>query len=291
MVPPFPGGKIPRKPFARSSTYWANLGRRLSLFGSSRRRHENRTEGQKPKHWTGKIIDGKLRARIAFITDRALNNSEAAALTKIAKAKVPEFCMSMHTVQPNYIRRPLWLKHPDRDPLGNIETIGRVEQVHDVLVVPDDLDIQARWANAQGHNSDIADHPDAETAVRAIGSDNSIRSHLKSAVVHLLNANPIPMTTSFFDHAMAIVGKLQEMLDQHREEILANLAPHGRGWGDVLHYMPDNQFDWAMWCLNHPSILRRKTIRLIKEKPEEKAAEVTLEDICARVGHGHRACT
>jgi hypothetical protein len=33
------------------------------------------------KRWTGKIIDGKLYARIVFITERALNAAEAGALT------------------------------------------------------------------------------------------------------------------------------------------------------------------------------------------------------------------
>lgn len=234
--------------------------------------------------WTGKIIDGKMYVRIIFIADRTLNDSEAAALTLIAKAKVSEVCRSLRMVQPNYIRRPLWMEHPDRDPLGNIATIGRCEQANDYLAVPEDLPHQARWAKAQGHNVDIADHPDAETAVCATGSDNSIRSHLMSAVVHLLKANPCSEVTSFGDHSIAIVGVLQGMLDQHREQILANLAPFGRGWGDVMHYMPDNQCDWAMWSLKHPASLRRKVITLIKEKPQQKADGITLEAIRERVG-------
>ena len=39
-------------------------------------------------------------------------------------------------VQPNYIRRPMWMQHPERDPLGNISTIGRIEQTNDFLIVP-----------------------------------------------------------------------------------------------------------------------------------------------------------
>ena len=236
------------------------------------------------KRWTGKIIDGKLRARIAFITERALNDSEASALTKICKAKVPEICLSLHTVQPNYIRRPLWLKHPDRDPLGNIATIGKFEGAFDYLSVPEDLTTRARWSKAQGHHSDIADHPDAETAVRAAGSGDSIRDHLKSAVLHLVNANPISEVTSFSDHAIAIVDQLMQMLERHREEIVANLAPFKRGWADVLHYVPDNMIDWAVWLLEHPSALTRKTIKLTKEDaPQEKTDGVTLESIYERV--------
>ena len=258
------------EPWASTSFVW------FFSAGHGLERDEN-------ERWTGKIVDDKLRVRIAFITDRALNDSEATALTGICKAKVSKICLSLRTVQPNYIRRPLWQKHPDRDPLGDIPTIGWIKGENEFLAIPDNLAEKARWAKAQGHNSDIADHPDAETAVRAAGSDNSIRSHLMGAVVHLLNANPISKMTSFFDHAISIVDKLQEMVDQHREQILANLAPHGRGWNDVLHYLPDNQFDWAIWCLNHPSVLRRKSIKLIKEETEEKVDEVTLEAIYKRV--------
>jgi hypothetical protein len=60
------------------------------------------------KRWTGKIIDGKLRVRIAFITERALNADEASALTSILKAHAPELKIDAaitRTVQVNYIRR------------------------------------------------------------------------------------------------------------------------------------------------------------------------------------------
>ena len=101
----------------------------------------------------------------------------------------------------------LWTEHPDLDPLGDLPTIGRIKGKHEYLAVPDDLTQQARWAKAQGHNVDIADHPDAEAAVRGIGSDGSVRSHLMAAVMHLLIANPPPDVTSFADHAIAIVGQ------------------------------------------------------------------------------------
>ena len=83
---------------------------------------------------------------------------------------------SARRVQPNYIQRPHWVEHPDRDVLGDIPTIGWVKGTHDYLAVPDDLTHTARWAKAQGHSSDIADHPDAESAVRGIGSDGRVRA-------------------------------------------------------------------------------------------------------------------
>ena len=139
----------------------------------------------------------------------------------------------------------------------------------------------ARWARAQGHNVDIADHPDAETAVHR-GRQRRLDplQHLMRAVMHLLNDNPCPETVSFDNHAMAIVGRVAGHVRVHREQILANLKPFQRGWNNVLGYMPDNQLDWALWLLNHPSTLRRKTIRLIKDevlhKPEP---EITLDRV------------
>ena len=237
------------------------------------------------KRWTGKISDGKVRVRLCFITERALNADEAIALTNIFKVKVPQLDPSIsRRVQPNYIKRPHWVKHPDRDPLGDIPTIGWVKGRKESLAVPDDLARQARWARAQGHNVDIADHPDAEAAVRGIGVDGSIRSHLMSAVIHLINANPVPEVKSFADHSIAIVNQLLKMVETHREHITANLAKHHRPFSDIWQYLPDNQIDWAQWLLDHPGALRRKTIKLIKDKePHQEDEVVTLEAICARV--------
>ena len=115
--------------------------------------------------------DGQVRARIAFITERALNADEANALTIIAKARVPELDASIaRQVHLNYIKRPHWVEHPDRDVLGDIPTIGWIKGTHDYLAVPDDLTHTARWAKAQGHSGDIADHPDAEAPCAASAS-------------------------------------------------------------------------------------------------------------------------
>ena len=134
-----------------------------------------------------------LSVRIGFITERALTWGEASALTRIAKVNVPQLdpriCV---VVQPNYIKRPHWVKHPNADPLGNLPTIGRIKGKREFLAIPDDLAHTARWAKAQGRNVDIADHLDAEEAVCGIGSDGSVRSHLMSAVMHLLLDNDPP---------------------------------------------------------------------------------------------------
>ena len=92
-----------------------------------------RKTGSIRKRWTGRIVDGVMHVRLLFITDRPLNSREAIALTGIAKqhSGLPVDEAIARRVQPIYIRRPLSDEHPDRDPLGDIPTIGLIEGVHD----------------------------------------------------------------------------------------------------------------------------------------------------------------
>jgi hypothetical protein len=237
------------------------------------------------KRWTGNIDYGRMRVRIIFIAERPLGADEAKALTVIAKATIPEIDGSIvDRVHINYIQRPHWVGHPGRDVLGDIKTIGWIKGTHDTLAVPDDLTHTARWAKAQGHSSAIADHPDAETAVRAIGSDGAVREHLLAAVVHLLRANPVPEMVSFQDHAIAITDKLRAMVAQHRDEITANCVRCGRNKHTVDGLLQHADPDFALWCLNHPGMLCAKTINLGKEERTEKAAMERWR-IFARVAH------
>ena len=235
------------------------------------------------KHWTGKIIDGKLYVRIVFITERTLNEAEAGALTNIAKVFVPKLDTSIsRQVQPNCIARPRWVEHPNRDVLGDIPTIGWVKGTSDHLAVPDELTHTARWAKAQGHGTDVADHPDAESAVRGIGSDGRVRQHLKAAVEHLLRANPPPDVIGFADHSLDIASRLQGMVEQHREQIAGNLVAHGRRWSELHEYL-SKMSDYALWCLNHQAVLKRKTIKLAKQEQPKAHDQATREAIFARV--------
>ena len=242
-------------------------------------------EEEKEKRWTGKVGDDKMRVRLVFIAERPLTEREAVALTNIMKARAPELKLDRSvsfTTQPNYIRRPLWAEHPDRDVLGDIPTIGWVKGTRDCLAIPDDLAHQARWAKAQGQNVDIADHPDAEAAVRGIGGDGHVRQHLLSAVVHLLIANECPDAVSYADHSIEIVGKLRNIVERHRDEIVANLERHHRYWADVLAHLAD-MAKWAHWCLDHQGVLKRKTIKLEREERVEPDDAATREGIFARV--------
>ena len=247
---------------------------------------------EKKKLWCGTIDDSRIRVRLAFITDRALYWREAAMLTDIVKAAsgLPLDEAICRTVQPNYIARPRWDGHGVADVLGNIKTIGlqggstgittlKVAAAVPVtttttatVTVPDDLAHRARWAQAQGHGVVIADHPDAITAVQAIGSDGRIRQHMMAAIVHLLKANPPADHVSAIDHGLALADQLQAMVAQHSETITAQLATHGRSWGDIAHYVA-GMADWARWLIERPGALKRRTIRLTHEQPSEGAQQ------------------
>jgi hypothetical protein len=243
------------------------------------------------KRWTGNIDYSRVRVRIIFLAERALGADEAKALTAIAKAIVPEIDRSIvDRVHINYIQRPHWVEHPGRDVLGDIQTIGWIKGTHDILAVPDDLTYRARWAKAQGHSNAIADHPNAEAAVRGIGSDGEVRAHVTAAVVHLLRANQVPEVVSFQDHAIVIADKLRAMVAQHRDEITANCVRCGRSKHTVDGLLQHIDPDYALWCLNNLSKLHAKTIKLTKEERAETNT-ATREETFARVARSiERAC-
>ena len=151
-----------------------------------------------------------MRARLAFITTRALNEAEAAAMTALAKVKIPKIDPSISlVVQPNYIKRPLWSEHPERDVLGGIPTIGWINQAARISR-------RARRPRAHGALGEGAgtSQRDGQPPRRRDGGARHRqrrigRSHLKSAVWHLVAANPAPEVVSFADHAAAIVAELR----------------------------------------------------------------------------------
>jgi hypothetical protein len=217
-----------------------------------------------------------------------LNADEAKALTDIAHGLLPAIDKSIVArVHINYIRRPHWIGHPERDVLGDIPTIGWIKGTHDYLAVPDELTHQARWAKAQGHSSTIADHPNVEAAVRSVGSNGHLREHIMSAVVHLLRANPLPDGASNDDHSMDIANKLQSLIKQQYDAIDSNLQQHDRSWSHVDEYVSDMP-RFARWCLENQTALNHKTIKLIKEEQAKKAVETrkqSLDRVARNIRH------
>ena len=236
------------------------------------------------KRWTGRIVDGEMYVRLLFIGARPLYEDEVRALTTIAQVGVSELDPRIYlTVQENYIRRPHWVRYPNLDPLGDIPTIGLVRGACERLSIPEHLAHTARWAKAQGNGANIAEHPNAEAAVRAIGSDNDVRPHVQAAVIHLLIANPIPDVTSFHDHSINIIAKLRHMIAQHRKEISNNLVRNGRSTQVVDELLQHTKTSWPLWCLHHPKILRAKTIKLVKEERAKVDDQTTREASFDRV--------
>ena len=112
------------EPYTSTSCVWALS----ATHGLEIKDYECPTTGKKHKRWTGNIDYSRVRARITFIAERALNADEAKALTITAQAFVPELDRSIvDRVHVNYIQRPHWVGHPGRDVLGNIQTIGWIK--------------------------------------------------------------------------------------------------------------------------------------------------------------------
>ena len=204
---------------------------------------ETGPDDKKHKRWTGRVVDGLMYVRIAFLTDRPLNEAEASALTRIAQAhglKVDEsiarWCSPITSGG-----RAGW-----STPTATYSAIFRPSagsrERRTTLAVPEDLTTRAHWAKAQGHSVDVADHPDAESAVRGIGSDGRVRQHLKARSCTCCAPTRFRTCDSFADHSLNIVARLQAMIEQHHEKIAGNLVSHGRRWSEVHGYlaeMPD----------------------------------------------------
>ena len=227
-----------------------------------------------------------MRVRIIFITEPALNEAEARALTSIARVCIPEIDQRAYlATQINYIRRPLWVEHPDRDVLGDIPTIGRIKGTHDTSRrsrQPGAHSALGRRPKGTAARSPTTPTPRAPCAASAAMA--RCEPHVKAAVWHLLRANPVPEVMSFDDHSSNTIAKLQSMIAQHREVISDNLVRNGRSKHVVDELLAHTNPSWALWCLNHQGILHGKTIRLIKEeRPEGIEEAVTHEAIFARV--------
>ena len=194
--------------------------------------------------WNGELSDGKVRARVIFITDRPTTNDEAEAWLSNIPRDFKVDSSLQRTVQPNYISRPRWEGHAGEDPLGSIPTIGYVTGTREFLEVPYDMPERLKaYRAAGGAGGNFANHPDLETAILAIGSDGHTRAHIGSALGHLWRANREAT-------AEDLVGMLEKMCEEHRAEIEANLARNNDSWEHVAGYFPDNVMGMAQWWLD-----------------------------------------
>ena len=240
------------------------------------------------KHWTGKIIDGKLYARIVFITERALNEAEASALTNIAKVHVPKLDAAIsRLVQPNYIGDRIGWSILTATCLATSPSIGWVEGRPTISPFP----TISRTRHAGPRRRDTAStSPTTPTRRRRCAASaatdgcGSICWRPSSTCCSPIGARGRELRRPRRRNRR----QLQAMIEQHRAEIEANLARHGRRWADVLHYLA-GMADWAHWLLDHPAALNSKTIRLVKEERAKADANGDARgDLCTRRAH-HRA--
>ena len=210
------------------------------------------------KVWTGGLVLDLVRVRLGFLTSRPLVEAEAVALTNTVRSIIPQFDSAIsRTVQPNYIARPRWELHPDRDVLGAVPTIGWSQGEEDFLAVPnsDELAAYSRGRRAERHGGIIASYADADAAVMAIGKPlrgdgtGAVYQHLQAAARHLLAINPLPDGASLGSHVQAIVSALEQLIDEHRAEVSANLTRYGRSWADVREYLDADIGRWTQWLV------------------------------------------
>jgi hypothetical protein len=273
---------------ARSRAIWASTS--FIWFFTSKHGLELDENG----HWTGRIIDGSLRVRLIFLTVQELSQNEATALTEFTteKSGIDLDLAICRTVQANFVTRPYWGARPHHDVLGDIATIGWVQGTQD-RADTDALfrEMQDRAdpedAPRKGQISSIARHPDAETAVRRIGSDGHLRDHLKSAISHLVRTNPTPKGRSRREHSHNIAARLRSMVEQHREEIERSLAAHGRAWSTLEGYL-DRMPDLADWWLDlHNRLIKfSKQILAADNSITREESSVRVADITGRFYHG-----
>ena len=181
-------------------------------------------------------------------------------------------------MQPNYIHRPRWQGHRDRDVLGDLPTIGWMQGSAKLLAVADEIAKQQSTTQWSPGDSTIASHPDAEAAADAVGSDGSIRSHLMCAVGHMLQANPSANEES-------VVAELRDMVEQRRGKIEPALKRHGRKWIEVQNYFaPEEMARFATWWIerNRPQLKQGVVSAYSAESdPTAQPARDGLDDVFA----------
>ena len=259
---------------------------RVVLLGDARARARRAQALDRQRSATAMV-----RVRLAFITERALNAGEANALTKIAKAHRPaklDEAIS-RPVQPNYIQRPHWVGHPDRDVLGDIPTIGWVKGAQRISRRPRRSHAQGALGQGTGAQRDIADHPDAESAVRGIGSDGEVRPHVMAAVRASAARQPGAGRRELRRPRIAITDKLQEHDRAAPRGDRRQPRAHSRRWGDVPTTCRTACRTGRAGCSNHQA---RSSARPSSSSKEERAetddAGDARGDLRARRAH-HRA--
>ncbi len=206
------------------------------------------------KRWTGAYSD-TVRLRLWVLLDRPIDARTAEAWTAAMSGELGLDGAICRTVQMNYVARPR--TEAGTDPLApfiarGLGVCGLRDGLDDRVVVPGDIEAEARWSRAEGRSAGCASHPTAEAAILAIGRPTApggrpeIRSHLLAAVGHVARAE---WNARRSPTAEAVAAAVRREVLAHREVIEPILTAHGRQWGEVANYIGDDLARYTTWLV------------------------------------------
>ena len=206
------------------------------------------------KRWTGSYSD-TVRLRLWVLLDRPIDAKTAEAWTAAMSGQLGLDGAICRTVQLTYTARPR--TEAGTDPLApfiarGLAVVGLRDGLDDRVVVPEDIEAEARWSRAEGRSAGCASHASAEAAILAIGRPTApggrpeIRSHMLAAVGHVARAE---WNARRSPTAEAVAAAVRREVLAHREVIEPILTAHGRQWAEVANYIGDDLARYTTWLI------------------------------------------
>lgn len=245
------------------------------------------------KRWTGRYVGETARLRLWVLLDRPISSDLAEAWTLGMAGPLKLDASVSRTVQMNYVARPT--TDAGTDPLHpfiaqGIPVAGLRDGLDDYVSVPDGIEVEAKWARAEGRAFQCASHPSAAAAIAAVGmprqgdARGEIRSHLTSAIHHTVSAE---QKAQRHPSADTVAEAVRSQVLEQRETINVNLAAHGRSWGEVLAYLDGYHLEaYAQWLIDKGPSTRggdgggkRKTVRRIPQASTTHAHSINVVSI------------
>ena len=251
------------------------------------------------KRWTGGYVGDTARLRLWVLLDRPISSELAEAWTMGMAGPLKLDASVSRTVQMNYTARPT--TDAGTDPLHpfiamGIPVVGLRDGLDDYVSVPDGIEVEAKWARAEGRTVQCALHPSAEAAIASVGQPRQagargeIRSHLTSAIHHLVSQEQKAQRQP---SAGTVAEAVRSQVLAQRDAIEINLAAHGRSWGEVLGYLDGYHLEaYCQWLIDKGPSTRggdgggkRKTVRRVPRASNPHAHSinvVSIEEIRAK---------
>lgn len=245
------------------------------------------------KRWTGRYVGETARLRLWVLLDRPISSDLAEAWTMGMAGPLKLDASVSRTVQMNYVARPT--TDAGTDPLHpfiaqGIPVVGLRDGLDDYVSVPDGIEVEAKWARAEGRAFQCASHPSAAAAISAVGTPRQgdargeIRSHLTSAIHHIVSEE---QKAKRQPSAGTVAEAVRSQVLEQREAIEVNLSAHGRSWGEVLAYLDGYHLEaYAQWLIDKGPSTRggdgggkRKTVRRIPQASTAHAHSINVVSI------------